>query len=106
MNAAASRQFDLFTVAPEAIFAADDLSVAWEARALRDLSSASLTYCFPGFMGSVCEGLVDRGLAAKESAGFLDLGVPAPRGWKASEHPQFRYRLTDAGRSSLPTEAT
>lgn len=90
-------QMDLFAVPP----AKPDFGIVnregWEARALSDmLEAGSLVCCFPGFMGAVCEGLVRRGLADKEPAGFLDPPNVSARklkawGWKAEDYPQFRY---------------
>jgi hypothetical protein len=81
----------------------------WEMRALRDMiAKGPLTYCYPGFMGSVCERLVARGEATREASG--EMPVPdwwpkdkqALRAWRAhGPKQQFRYAITDAGRARL-----
>ncbi len=79
----------------------------WERRALIDLLDGPRTYCFPGFMGAVHERLVRRGYAVRETAGFM---APLPGrtatqlkrdGWNEKDHPQFRYSLSDTGRSRV-----
>lgn len=106
-------QLDLFSAPPAAparwwLGEGDEAQaqqLGWESRCLADMATGdgTLTYCFPGFMGAVCERLVAKGLATKEPAGFLDppAGVkPATLkqwGWRREDHPLFRYALTDRG---------
>jgi len=81
--------------------------MGWERRALSDMAAAPLVYCFPGFMGAVCERLVEKGLATKQSAGFM--APPenvTPRqlkgwGWRAEDYALFRYTITAGGRAAL-----
>lgn len=104
-------QLDLFTqpLLPSRAAPREDDSdhLGWERRALEDLTAEPLVYCFPGFMGTVCERLVSKGLATREPAGFLDppAGMTARQlnkwGWKSEDHPRFRYTLTAAGRANL-----
>jgi hypothetical protein len=81
----------------------DPEAVAWEARALADLAQSPRVYCYPGFMGSVCERLVAKGLATRRPAGFLDPPsgmTPAQLrkwGWRAEDHAQFRYSRSELG---------
>lgn len=82
---------------------------AWEPRMLADMADAPLVCCYPGFTGAVCEGLMERGLASKEPAGFM---MPLPgsppklvKTWRKEDFPQFRYTITDDGRAILQAEA-
>lgn len=77
--------------------------LAWERRALCDIGARGpLTYCYPGFMGAVCERLVAKGLADREHAGRTIKPESWPKGSKFEAAEQYRYTLTDAGRALLP----
>jgi hypothetical protein len=85
------QQLDLFPALTAPPAPSGDDTAAWERRALTDLASQDLIYCFPGFMGSICERLVSAGYARSEAAGHM-----------SRDHALFRYRITDAGRRNLP----
>jgi hypothetical protein len=64
----------------------------WEERALADMAAGPLTYCYLGFMGSICERLVARGMAVSEDAGFM--AAPGKiRGYDPREYPLRRYSV-------------
>lgn len=94
-------QIDLFTPLPaKPDFGIQDLE-GWQERVLADMAEAPLVYCFPGFMGAVCESLVAIGRVTREPAGFMDPPDLPPRklkamGWRAEDHAQFRYALAGA----------
>lgn len=107
-----SAQLDLFAPPPRDVMAGQ--SAGWERRYLAELADGPTVCCFPGWAGHHHQALVDQGLAAREDAGFLDpiAGVcpdiqatakfkaHVREYWKAP-HPQYRYSITDAGRSAL-----
>lgn len=63
-----------------------DLQRSWEKRLLVELEQGPLVYAYPGFMGAVCERLVEQGLVRREPWG-----------------EQFRYSLAPRGPLPLPT---
>lgn len=70
----------------------------WERRVLSDLQAGPLVYCYPGFMGAVCERLVASGRVTREPAGFMDPPKVSPQKlkameWRAEDHQLFRYSL-------------
>ena len=109
-------QLDLFKAAAPAYDPAAESrreADAWCPHVLQNLAWSPVTYCFPGFMGAVCERLVERGLATKVDAG----NMPPPafvagagfkseaelRRWfrQSGPHPQFTYTITKAGFATL-----
>lgn len=78
----------------------------WQRRCLREMEAAggSAVCCFPGFMGAFHEGLVEKGLASKETLGPRPMPGDWPYGkkdWAERAGMQHRYTLTDAGRAQL-----
>lgn len=84
----------------------------WERRAILDLERGPVVACYPGFMGSVYERLVAKGLARRDDAGFMV--PPDPTGmmengkiispkradqitkeYWTDPFPQFRYSLVE-----------
>lgn len=85
--------------------------LGWERHFLAELAAAPCICCYPGFTGAMHERLVENGHATRTDAGFMPYpeGV-TPRqakqwGWKATDHPQFEYAITDAGRAILQSLA-
>lgn len=110
-------QLDLFAPAAQVYVPPSDAEdrLGWEHRCLSDLAAGPRTYCFPGFMGAVCERLVEKGFATRASAGFMDpvARVHTPsyspaklkryvRDYWKDPFPQFTYTITPAGRVHLP----
>jgi len=74
------------------------------------METAPVVACYPGFMGAMCERLLEKGLVVREDAGFLEPQDPTgmlmdgkvctpamARRWLADywrdPFPQFRYSL-------------
>jgi hypothetical protein len=80
-------------------FSTADLT-GWEERVISDMATGPVTYCFPGFMGSIAESLVTKGVATREPAGYLPAPDVRPAllrqwGWRKEDHPMFRYSLIE-----------
>ena len=79
----------------------------WQERLLAELGEGDLVFCYPGLMGSVCEQLVERGLASREAVGkqpkpvWWPEGTKANKDWQGRAGDQFRYSITDLGRAAL-----
>ena len=101
-------QLDLFAERPRS--PTDHLD-DWAPRLLADMADGPIVACFPGYTGAMLERLVERGLAVREDAGFMDPlrclapGLMTPAKLRAYERdywkdpaPQFRYSLAPHAR--------
>ena len=107
------RQADLFE-APQSVFTGywntEADHAGWERRLLSDMAAAPIVACHPGFTGAMLERLVAKGLAVRESAGFMEMRDPTGmmdagkiisaakatamlREYWREPFPQFRYSL-------------